>query len=78
VVKLVIDKDADGEYRVGWWQGGKRLEAKTYYTDDFDDALATAFVEYSKLWREGMFVDVSGRYRDKFYQKYGTEIAEMG
>lgn len=34
-------KKVDGEYQVIWWEGHKRDENKTYYTDDKEDALAT-------------------------------------
>ena len=32
----------EDEYRVSWFDNGIYSEAKSYYTDDYDDAIATA------------------------------------
>jgi len=40
-VELKLE-DIDGEYRVSWFNNGVYSEAKSYYTDDMDDAVDTA------------------------------------
>jgi len=39
---ISITKDTYGEYCVNYMLDGVRSEAKSYYTDDYKDAVATA------------------------------------
>lgn len=41
VIKIKIKKNELGEFEVQWLEDGKKNEAKTYYTDDYDDAIIT-------------------------------------
>lgn len=47
-----------GEWRVEWWENGRYDEEKTYYTDDYEDALLTAKAEAGAARLEGYVVEV--------------------
>jgi len=40
-IKIKIKKNDFGEFEVQWLENGKKNEAKTYHTDDYDDAIVT-------------------------------------
>lgn len=40
-IKIKIKKNEWDEFEVQWIENGKKNEAKTYYTDDEDDAITT-------------------------------------
>lgn len=40
-IKIEIKRNEWDEFEVQWIVNGKKIEAKTYYTDDRDDAIAT-------------------------------------
>ena len=40
-IKIKIVKNDFDEFEVQWIENGKKNEAKTYYTDDEDDAIMT-------------------------------------
>lgn len=57
VVKLVMVQIPEtGEYKIKWIQDGVFSEAKSYYTDDFKDAIATAEAMASEAKRAGFYV----------------------
>ncbi len=41
VITIKIEKNDFDEYEVQYLENGKKNEAKTYYTDDRDDAILT-------------------------------------
>ena len=49
------------EYKVMWKQNNRLVEAKSYYTDDLDDAKQTLKATYKKALKEGIFVTLSNK-----------------
>ena len=51
-IKIKIKKNEYDEYEVQWLEDGKKNEAKTYYTDDHEDALGTKAAMEKEAERE--------------------------
>ncbi len=60
MVVLHIKKNDFGEYEVVWEENGKRDEAKTYYTDDLEDAKNTFIATLFQAQKQGYEIRVKG------------------